>query len=219
MKQLIQHNRLCFLLLLGSIIGCTKPPSVSFRPPDDRPIGSVAVADAGEAELLKQQLGLEILRVESNVVYYHDQPGMADRLKSFGYTVKPVLRPEQFYNKIVRLIPSKTGAALPGGENDRPLVKLLRREKGYLVVNGSLAELERLSKMGWKVVAQPGEVFPRLIEVNAKNRGEVDFIVNNISDVISVKEQKDLSFLVNGSAFDYQLEELDKRQVPYKLLE
>lgn len=222
MKHLVKYRlllHLCLLLVLCSILGCPKVPSVSFNPPDKRPVSSVTVADAGEAELLKQQLKLEILRLENNVVYYYDQPGLAERLRSIGYTVNQDVQLQTVYYKIVRLTPKDSATQLPTGQDRRPLVKVLRREQGDLIVNGSLAMLERLSESGWTVKPQPREVFPRLIEVKASSQDEVNFIAANISDVISVTEQKDRTFIVNGSAFDYQLEELDKRRIIYKLLE
>jgi hypothetical protein len=210
---------LCLLLVLGNLLSCKSSRSFSLDPPDKRPLSSIQVADAAEADLLRQQLKLDMLRVENGIAYFYEQPGLTERLTALGYTVTARIPPETIYTKIVRLIPPDLKTTLRQGQDGRPPVKVLRREKDYLLVSASLAVLQQLSKSGWKVLPQRGEVFPRMIRVTARSRSEIDFITNNIADIVSVTEQKDGSFIITGAAYDFQLEELDKRQITYTIRE
>ncbi len=66
---------------------------LKLKPIDDRPIKSIDVADMDEAELLKQELGLEIKEVENSKVYYFVKDNAQElKLTELGYTSKKKIR-------------------------------------------------------------------------------------------------------------------------------
>ena len=79
----------CFMFTL-MVAACHKNAfkEVNLEPNDRRPIYRIQVGDGEEVQLLKQQLDLEILRMEGPNLYSFDTRGVIlDTLKTLGYFI------------------------------------------------------------------------------------------------------------------------------------
>jgi hypothetical protein len=191
---------------------------LSLDPPDKRPVASVTIADGDEVALLRQQLKLEIVEVKQNTLYYIDQPGISERLKTFGYTPAQQVALSDLYYKIVRI--QLADGRQPPKTLPESVTEIMRRDKDAWVIRASLSVLQRLKRdKTYLLSAQKGEVFPHQFRAIARNREEVNFISANVSDIIQVIQQKNETLVVDGAAFDYQLDLLKQKGIEFTITE
>ena len=193
-----------FVLTLSLLSAC-KAPKVgepNLEPPDRRPVYHTQVGDATEAELLHQQLGIEVKNLMMNdLLFYARDDSTLQKLRALGYRVDTAdLR--QAYSQIVRV---------EGGDEkalSRYGVNLINREGGYAVVRGSLEALTRLREGGFKLVALEEEVRPREILITGKGQADVQRIYELGVDIFTAVKDSTGNFTVHGSAFDFQIDSL-----------
>ncbi|HEY3400779.1 MAG TPA: hypothetical protein VGK03_09130 [Geothrix sp.] len=185
-------------------------PAVNLEPNDPRPVFSIAVSDDAEAALIRQRLGFEPLRIDGQTLYFHDTPGIREKLAEHGYT--PARQsPYSVYQRIVRV--EKRGADQELAHFD---VTLINRESAYWVVRGSIGALRALSAAGYRLSQLgPDEPRPRQVRIYAPSLADVQRINALFVDIYSVtregREGKDQrGIIVTGGAFDGQIDDLVK---------
>lgn len=191
-------------LLIRAVTACARPPApgVDLAPRDQRPVYAVTVDDPAEAALLIQQLSLERIRVEGATLYFIGSPAVLERLRATGYS--PMLADRmQVERRVVRVFRR-------GNERDviETGVRLLNREDGYWVVDGSLRELQLLSRLGYRIGAVgPNEPRPREIRITVRSRDDVQRVSELNVDIYNVRETAQ-GIVIAGGAYDVQIDAL-----------
>lgn len=180
-----------------------EPPSmIDLEPDDPRPVYSVEVADADEAALLEQQLGVEPVRQIGTMLYFFDAEGLGEQLRDFGYQPERA-NSYQVFRRVVRV--DRLGyeeQLLAAG------VRLINREEEYWVIDGALANLRSLERAGYRL--RPlgrDEPLPREVRIRLEEAGQLQQVVAIHVDVFNV-EESDAGIFVYGGAFDHQIDQL-----------
>ena len=165
MKQDMRNEllRFGFLAALLLAVGChrgLKGMQVDLKPDDPRTIHSIQVGDADEIELLVQQLGIEVVRVEDHIVYFFEDPDQLKRLADLGYELQQQ-NPYNVYRRVVRIDRSIDERSLA-----EMGVRIINRETEYLVVEATIGQLGALLRAVSRFVAVGGhEPRPRQIRI------------------------------------------------------
>ncbi len=212
MKKLKTYSLGAYALLSFVCISCNK--GIKLEPADKRPVKSIQIGDAAEAALIEQELDVEIKHVDNNTLYfYSDNQDVVSELENIGYTVKEA-NPMQTSFKLVKLIASNN-LNLSGERNDNVQkqldeynIKVLKREKDYWAIYGSLSGLSRIQELGFKLQNMETEVRPRSIQITVYSREDIQKINEMDIDIVSTKPLEQ-GYVVYGSAFDYQIDQLE----------
>ena len=86
--RLVSMSCVVALVLLTGCEPKIEGKPVNLEPNDPRPILSVQVADADEATLLVQKLGLEVVRMEGLTVFFFEDANQLPHLVDLGYDLK-----------------------------------------------------------------------------------------------------------------------------------
>ncbi len=198
---------ICLLLLASLSHSCRGTKYLSLDPPNARPVYAVQVADATEAELLQQQLGLEIVRADLPAVYFYgDRQNVLAQLEAIGYAKPELQRPVQFYHHYAKLVGKwEEKTVLDSG------LKIINRERDHVVVYGSLDNLQTARSRGLTLLKLDYEIHPREIELRVRTVADIQTVANLHVDIVSVGQaEKGESYIVQGTAFDSQIDELKK---------
>jgi hypothetical protein len=163
---------------------------------------AVTVDDAAEVGLIEQQLKASVVRVEGNRAYLVDRPGLPERLAAAGYEPTPVDR-RQVETRVVR-VPRR------GSEKEllHSGVQLINREERYWVVQGTLAQLALLQRLGYQIAPLgTDEPRPREVRLTVKSREDVARVAAIHVDIYSVRQEKD-GIVIYAGAFDNQIDSL-----------
>ncbi len=202
------------LLLLTGCEPKIEGKPVNLEPNDPRPILSVQVADADEATLLVQKLGLEVVRMEGLTVFFFENVNQLPRLVELGYDLQ---RQNEYdvFRRVVRI-----DRSVPEAELIANGVRIINREKQYLIVNATIGQLRSLVRSGSQIVGISGhEPRPRQIRVIVESMEDVAKIGAMEVDIYSAKPEREKSIephqadrktniVIYGGAFDYQIDQL-----------
>lgn len=202
------------ILLFVFIQSCTTAKTGDLEPASKLPVYSIKVEDATEAAILEQELKLQILKLEGNQLYYSDEKGaMGDRLVQFGYD-RPTKEDPYQVNKTYRMLLLKSVKdSLPALAAKLKELKLsvINQEKDHWVLYGSLAALQQVQSKGYQLAKLNYELRPREIKVEVESREDIQKIANLGVDIFSsASSQTRRIIIVEGSAFDHQIEEIRK---------
>lgn len=202
------------LLLLNACLSPVDGERVDLEPNDPRAILSLDVADADEATLLVQEIGLDIVRMEGLTVYFFEDADQLPRLIDLGYDLEQQ-NPYNVFRRVVRI-----DREIPEAELVASGVQIINREKQYLVVEGSIGQLRALELSGSRIMGISGhEPRPRQIRVIVASTEDVAKIGAMQVDIYSAKPQRgtsmdykrddrDVNIVIFGGAFDYQIDQL-----------
>lgn len=206
----------CVVALLLST-GCQPPlegERVNLEPNDPRPILSLQVEDVDEAALLVQEIDLDVVRVEGLTVYFFEDADQIARLSDLGYDLEQQ-NPYNVFRRVVRI-----DREIPEAELVASGIKIINREKQYLVVEGAIGQLRALERSGSRIIAISGdEPRPRQIRVMVSSTEDVARIGAMQVDIYSAKPERGTSMdakraeqngniVIYGGAFDYQIDQL-----------
>lgn len=203
-----KNNFSYFTIIAFSIIvvSCQiHPKSSPFALPNERPIYTITVADATEVDILKQETGIELVKVELPLVYFYgDKAVVMDALKAAGYESPQKQDLLQVYSSYGKII---------GKVNEDKLkeynLQILNREKDHIVVWGNLSVLQRANKNGLTISTLDYEPRPREVVIVVKSLVEVQKIADLQVDIFSSHaDEKRSVVIVEGAAFDYQIDKL-----------
>lgn len=187
---------------------------VNLGPNDPRPILSVQVADADEATLLVQKLDIEVVRMEGLTVFFFKDADQLPRLVDLGYD----LERQNAYDVFRRVV--RIDRSVPEAELVANGVRIINREKRYLIVDATIGQLRALVRSGSQIVAISGhEPRPRQVRIVVESMEDVAKIGAMEVDIYSAKpERKELidshktdrkvKIVIYGGAFDYQIDQL-----------
>ena len=187
---------------------------VNLEPNDRRPILSVQVADADEAMLLVQKLGLEVVRMEGLTVFFFKDANQLRRLVDLGYDLKQ----QNSYDVFRRVV--RIDRSVPEAELVANGVRIINREKKYLIVDAAIGQLRALARSGSQIVAISGhEPRPRQVRIAVESMKDVAKIGAMQVDIYSAKPERKKSIdsqrtdrkvkiVIYGGAFDYQIDQL-----------
>ena len=204
---------LAVLLLLGGCKSVMKE-TVNLDPNDPRPILSIQVADADEAELLVQQLGLEVVRVDSDTVYFFEDASQVSRLAELRYEIKKQ-NPHDVFRRVVRI-----DRAVAESQLNAMGVRVINREERFLIVEATIGQLRALVRGGSQIVAVSGhEPRPRQIRIIVSSAEDVRKIGAMEVDIYSAKPEpmkkpdtdqtdRKVKIVIYGGAFDFQIDQL-----------
>ncbi len=221
--RLVSMSCVVAMLIMTGCQPKIKGKPVSLEPNDPRPIFSVQVADADEATLLVQKLGLEIVRMEGLTVYFFKDANQLPRLVDLGYDLKQ----QNSYDVFRRVV--RIDRTIPETELVTDGVRIINREKTYLIVDATIGQLRALERSGSKIVAIMGhEPRPRQVRIVVESMEDVGKIGAMAVDIYSAKsEVKDSidaprriesTIVIYGGAFDYQIDRLKDMGYSVKIL-
>ncbi|MEO1086098.1 MAG: hypothetical protein AAFY88_17805 [Acidobacteriota bacterium] len=210
------------LVMLGGCCHVKPPPggpTVSLEPDDPRPVVSVNVADSDEAELLVQELDLEVVRVSDGALYFFESEAARPSLEKLGYQLTR-RNLYDVYRRVVRMDDAVAEEELP-----RLGVQLINRERNGFTVVGSLAALRALERAGARLrpIGDPGPR-PRQIKLVVESTEDVRRIGAMDVDIYSAERRRGdpapeeiegqtsaqtRYITVFGAAFDYQIDRLE----------
>lgn len=209
---------LTFLVATLIVSGCySTHGTVSLTPNDPRPIATIHVADADEAALLIQQLSLDVVRIEGPTVYFFDDPSKRGRMAQLGYELKQTNSYDVF-RRVVRI-----DRSVPERELIAQGVIVINRDENFLVIDATLGQLRALVRNGSQISAvAENEPRPRQIRMIVDNTVDVAKIGALGVDIYSAKPERTYSdapdepsdrkarrkIVINGAAFDFQIDQL-----------
>lgn len=187
------------------MFGCRCPKDKSFNPPNERPVSAISVEDATEVDILQEQTGIEIVKVELPLVYFHsDKTDVLAALKSAGYEEPKRQEPLQVY----------TAYGMVSGEQNMERIasfglKLLNREKDHVVVFGNLDQLQAAAKGKLNIKKLDYEPRPREIVVQVNSPADVEKLAAIQVDIFaSYPDEGKQGIIVEGAAFDFQIDQV-----------
>ena len=195
---------LAILLILA--VDCARLPvrRVDLSPRDATPLYRIEVADAEEVALVRQQLGVEVVQAEGRIAIVRLTPARVADLRRAGYEPVPV-DPRTVEYRVVRIEGRDEEALLRSG------VQLLVRERGSWVVRGSLQQLDLLQQAGYRLSHLEREVHPREVRIHAPAREDIQRVYDLGVDIFAVHESRTEGNVIEGAAFDGQIDELRRR--------
>jgi hypothetical protein len=160
---------------------------------------AVQVGDAEEAGLLIQALGGSAPALGGAGRLYFDA-ALAERLRTLGFPPETV-DARQVRTAVVRAYGGEAQVRAAG-------VRLLRRERGYLLVEGTLARLDALRASGVALTG-PGRHEPTPLEVRVTMPGAADVHqVNALQVDIYQSAPAGDRWVLTGGAYEWQIEAL-----------
>ena len=186
---------------------------VDLTPNDPRPVYGIIVEDHDEIALLEQQLKLEPLYFRDSTLFFHEVPGLIKRLQDNGYTPTKA-NSYQVYQRVVRV-------AKKGKEEEllKTGVRLINREHDFWIVQGSLAQLIALERIGYQLsTIAPHEPRPREIKLKVTSFKEIAWLNALQVDIFTVRETKE-GFIVYGGAFDYQIDRIHEKGLKVEMID
>lgn len=213
------------VVLLLSCASSGAQPSIealSLDPPDARPVFAIDISDADEAALLAQRLDIQILRLEGARLYFTAEHETLEALASLGYHPEEQ-NPLAVYRRVVRLFPREGESAIDDELTGALRLDLINREAEYWIVVGSLQQLRATRELGFGLAqVSANEPRPRAVRIVAPNEAAIREIVDPDLDVHGVAPRgasPDDGFLIDASAFDYQIDSLRRRGFEVQILE
>ncbi|MEO6327286.1 MAG: hypothetical protein ABIO55_00050 [Ginsengibacter sp.] len=214
MKQILRSGViiLLFFYIATFFEACVSSKSgVSLTPPDKRPVSSVLVEDATEAEILQQELKLEIVKIEGSRLYYYDENNsITNQLRQTGYQEITSEDQQQVYKKYVMLrLPKSTDTTYRElfVALSKELVHVINREKDHWIIYGTLASLKNLKKSGYILHEPTYELRPREVDIHVGAAEDVQKISALGVDIFSTEYIKTSNgIIIHGGAFDYQID-------------
>lgn len=201
--------RLIFSICIILSIGACHPNQVKLKPADSRPVQSVEIADADEAALLQQQLGLEIKEVQGNRLYYYlKDKDQNKKLIDLGYSVKDENAMQVNYKIVELSVNGKAPDTSKVEELKKYGIEVINKEENYWVVRGSLENLNQLQKLGYTIKIPDKEPRPREVEIKVSAYTDVQKVNELGVDIYSSQVSKDSSIIIYGGAFDSQIEKM-----------
>ena len=197
-----------FIFLLFWVMACSScNKKLSLEPPNTRPVYTLEVGDAAEIELLRQQLGLEVVHAQLPLVYFYgDKQGLLVRLADMGYAKPKAQNLDTVYIQYAKLVGKYNAEEL-----SKLGVKMLNHEKDHWVVYGNLSSLKVARDKGYSLEKLNYEPRPREIEIRVNSAEDVQKIAGLQVDIISVQQlDKEKAFIVQGTAYDAQIDALKK---------
>jgi len=192
------------LLLIGVLAGCrTKPTAdLSLSPEEKRPLYRIQVSDSDEAGLIKQQTGIEVVRLQGADLLFVARGGNLETLRQLDYLAEPV-EPKATFQRTVQV-------EKKGREEDLLTtgIRLLRREEKHWVVQGTLAQLDLLKARKYRLLPLDGEPHPRQVRVVVPQNKDIQRVAEAGVDIYSVVPTKEAGITIYGGAFDYQIDTL-----------
>jgi hypothetical protein len=192
---------------------CQNLAELSLKPPVTGKVYSITVSDATEIDLLRQQIHLDIIAVRDSLVYFHSESDeILGQLTSMGYGTPKTQAPEDVY-----MLYGEVTGKYNEEEIVRKGVKVINREKDHLIVYGSISKLKDL---GYKIYVPEYELRPREIEVLVPGQSDIQKLVNLGVDVFSAAKDSTGKggYKVHGTAFDHQIDSINKMHFPVTII-
>ena len=213
-RRLVSMSCVVALVLLTACEPKIEGKPVNLEPNDPRPILSVQVADADEATLLVQKLGLEVVRMEGLTVFFFENANQLPSLVDLGYDLKR-RNAYDVFRRVVRI-----DRSVPEAELVASGVKIINREKQYLIVDATIGQLRALVRSDSQIVAISGhEPRPRQVRIVVESMEDVAKIGAMEVDIYSAKPEckgsidshqndRKAKIVIYGGAFDYLIDQL-----------
>ena len=203
------------LLMIILIFGSCSPQKrgdVNLESTDTRKIYHTLVGDSNEAQLLQQQMGIEITSSTGKEIwFYSSDEKIVGKMNGLGYKVDEA-RSEDHHFKYVEVDPSQERELKQFG------IGLVNREKDYLLVRGSLDALRRWKASGKEIFALRQEPRPREIELSVGSQPEVQKVYDWGVDIFSAVKDSSGHFKISGSAFDFQIDSMQAAKYAVKII-
>jgi hypothetical protein len=210
-KLLIKLSAVASILLLTT--ACQHLSQLSLTPPSAATVYSLVVTDPSEIDLLRQQLHLDIVTVRDSLVYFHSPSAETmTRLASLGYAAPRTAIPDDVYMLY---------GEIKGNYDEATIlqkgVRIINREKDYVIVYGSIAKLKGL---GYNLYVPAEEIRPREIEVSVPAQPDIQKIYDLGVDIFSVGKDSTgkRGFIVHATAFDHQIDSIRKMNFPVTII-
>lgn len=202
---------LAFVLTAGS---CQNRQALSLQAPTNRDVYSVVVDDAAEAELLRDQLKLEIVQIlMPNVYFLADGEAVVSQLQALGYAEVRKQNPDDVY----RLYGKITGE-YKADVISRAGAIVITQEKDFIIVYGTITALKALQREGYALWQPDDGIRPREIQVTVKSQPDVQRIYTMGVDIFTAVPDGNGGFTIHGSAFDFQIDSIKRMNYEVTLL-
>lgn len=194
---------LACVLTAGS---CQTRQALSLEAPTNREVYAVTVDDATEAELLREQLKLEIIHILMPDVYFlADGEAIVSQLQSLGYTEVKKQNPDDVY----RLYGKITGE-YKADVISRAGAIVVTQEKDFIIVYGTITALKSIQREGYALWKPDDGIRPREIKVTVKDQPDVQRIYDMGVDIFTAVPDGNGGFIIHGSAFDFQIDSIKR---------
>ena len=200
-KTTLALSLICILAL-----SCVKRKDwqVDLKPNDPRPVYAVRIGDNEEAEILQQEMNLEILQIANNQLYFLEPNAtVMNSMKAIGYVIQKA-DPMQTYYRIVKV--SKDSAITKDELVKQYDVQFINEEKDHYIFRGDLSQLKKMEDQGIELRKLTEEVRPRIVSIRVPGVADVQKVSEIQVDIFSAEIQADSSYIIHGQAFDYQIE-------------
>jgi hypothetical protein len=206
MKNLSKATICCCILM---VFGACKTDKIKLKPVDGRPIASIEVADGDEAELLQQELGLEINQVRGERLYYFVKNKEQDeKLIDLGYKLKEEDLMQIYYQVMELSLDNKAPDKSKVDELRKYEIEVINKEDTYWVVRGSLEKLNKIQELKYKLRKLEKEVRPREVIIVVSTYDDIQKVSELGVDIYSSEVSKNEKITIYGGAFDYQIEKM-----------
>lgn len=206
--KILKSLFLCGFIL--SVMACDDKINLDLN--DKRPVNSVLVNDAEEVAILQQELEIEVKYVNNNTLYFYANEATLSKLKDIGYLVSQE-NPMQTSFKTVKLL-SKYNNLLKKEKNlevSKELlknkIKILNREDDHWIIYGTLEDLKKIERLGFKLENLEIEIHPRTVKITGASVEDIQ-IINEMNVDIYSSELNGNYLTVYGGAYDYQIDRL-----------
>lgn len=193
---------------------CQNRQELILEAPTNREVYTVTVEDATEAELLREQLKLEIIHILIPDVYFlADGEAIVSQLQSLGYTDVRKQNPDDVFRLYGKIIGEyKTDVISRFG------VIVVTQEKDFIIVYGTITALKALQREGYTLWQPDDGLRPREIRVTVKSQPDVQRIYDMGVDIFTAVPDDKGGFTVHGSAFDFQIDSIKRMNYDVTIL-
>lgn len=199
----IQWIATLFLAITFYSCRCNNEKKLDLEPTDKRAVYHTTIGDADEADILTQELSIEIQNVAPPDLWFHvKDDGTLNKMRNLGYEIsKSDLK--QVHYKVVKCEP------LTDEQIKEFKIQLINREKDHFVIRGTLEQLSALQGKGIKIMVLDYEPRPREVKVVVSRTEDVQKASEAGLDIYST-EIKEREIIIYGGAFDYAIDAMKK---------
>jgi hypothetical protein len=207
MKTVFKSIIGCSVLIM--VIASCHRDRLKLKPIDARPVKSIEVADSDEAELLQQEVGLEIRQLQGARLYYFVKDKAQDqRLIDLGYETKDENLMQINYQVVQISLHNKAPDSSKADELLKYEIVVINKEEAYWIVRGPLEQLNRIQELNYKIKIPEKEVRPREVVIVVPAYADIQKVNELGVDIYSSEKNKRETITIYAGAFDYQIEKM-----------